>query len=52
MIFCLPSTLVLSRRKMCWKSSPAISDMVAALGGAWARAGGGRSGGDGLRLRG
>jgi hypothetical protein len=26
MIFCLPSTLVFSRRRMCWKSSPATSD--------------------------
>jgi hypothetical protein len=25
----LPSTLVLSRRRMCWKSSPAISDCKA-----------------------
>jgi hypothetical protein len=30
MIFCFPSTFVFSRRRMCWKSSPAISDMAAA----------------------
>jgi hypothetical protein len=26
MTFCLPSTLVLSTRRMCWNSSPAMSD--------------------------
>ena len=26
MTFCLPSTLVLSTRRMCWNSSPATSD--------------------------
>jgi hypothetical protein len=26
MIFCFPSTLVFSKRRICWKSSPAISD--------------------------
>jgi hypothetical protein len=24
--FCLPSTLVFSTRRMCWKSSPAMRD--------------------------
>lgn len=26
MIFCLPSTLVFSTRRMCWKASPAMRD--------------------------
>jgi hypothetical protein len=31
--FCLPSTLVFSTRRMCWKSSPAIRDCTNVLGG-------------------
>ena len=35
MTFCLPSTLVLSTRRMCWNSSPATSDCAGRPKAGW-----------------